>query len=411
MAHGRFYYGWANLGVAALAMVATLPGRTQGLGLVTEPLIADLGIDRVSYASVNLWATLLGAALCLPCGRLLDRFGSRIVLTVVVAALGATVVWMSAASGLASLYATVTLTRGLGQSALSVASLALVGMWFARRLNVAMGVYSVLVGMGFIAAFPAVGAAVLSAGWRAAWLAVGLTLLVIVAPLAWSLARDNPEREGLVLDGGIAESESRLVDLGVWDALRSPAFWVFALSSSLFGLVYSGIALFNQSILEERGFDASTYHQVLVISTLLGLAANFGGGFLASRISIQRVMGIGMAVLAMALLALPSVTTQSHVIFYAMAMGIAGGVVTVVFFSVWGQVFGRRHLGRIQGCAQMMTVFASAVGPLILAMTLESTGSYDSIFYILAAAVLLLGAGCFWVSLPERAPELAAQEV
>jgi MFS family permease len=94
-----------------------------------------------------------------------------------------------------------------------------------------------------------------------------------------------------------------------------------------------------------------------------------------------------------------------------MAMGIAGGVVTVVFFSVWGQVFGRRHLGRIQGCAQMMTVFASAVGPLILAMTLESTGSYDSIFYILAAAVLLLGAGCFWVSLPERAPELAAQEV
>jgi cyanate permease len=284
-------------------------------------------------------------------------------------------------------------------------------MWFARRLNVAMGVYSVLVGMGFIAAFPAVGAAVLSAGWRAAWIGVGLTLLVIVAPLAWSLARDNPEREGLVLDGGIAESESRLVDLGVWDALRSPAFWVFALSSSLFGLVYSGIALFNQSILEERGFDASTYHQVLVISTLLGLAANFGGGFLASRISIQRVMGIGMAVLAMALLALPSVTTQSHVIFYAMAMGIAGGVVTVVFFSVWGQVFGRSHLGRIQGCAQMMTVFASAVGPLILAMTLESTGSYDSIFYILAAAVLVLGAGCFWVSLPERAPELAAQEV
>jgi MFS family permease len=410
MARSRFYYGWANLGVAALAMVATLPGRTQGLGLVTEPLIRDLGIDRVSYASVNLWATLLGAALCLPCGRLLDRFGSRIVLTVVVAALGATVVWMSAASGLASLYATVTLTRGLGQSALSVASLALVGMWFARKLNLAMGVYSVLVGMGFIAAFPAVGAAVLSAGWRTAWLAVGLTLLVIVAPLAWALVRDNPEREGLVLDGGVPEGASRLADLGVWDALRSPAFWVFALSSSLFGLVYSGIALFNQSILEERGFDASTYHQVLVISTLLGLAANFGGGFLASRISIQRVMGIGMAVLAMALLALPSVTTQNHVIFYAMAMGIAGGVVTVVFFSVWGQVFGRSHLGRIQGCAQMMTVFASAVGPLILAMTLESTGSYDSIFYILAAAVLVLGAGCFWVSLPERAPQLAAQE-
>jgi MFS family permease len=407
MARGTFYYGWANLAVAALAMVATLPGRTQGLGLVTEPLIADLGIDRVSYANVNLWATLLGAALCLPCGKLLDRFGSRVVLTMVVLALGGTVMFMSTAGGLASLFATVTLTRGLGQSALSVASLALVGMWFARRLNVAMGIYSVLVGMGFIAAFPAVGAAVLSVGWRSAWLAVGLVLTMVVAPLAWILVRDNPEREGLALDGDDERAEGRLTDLSVSDALRSPAFWVFALSSSLFGLVYSGIALFNQSILEERGFDASTYHQVLVISTLLGLAANFGGGFLASRISIQRVMGIGMAVLAIALLALPSVTTRAHVVLYAMAMGVAGGVVTVVFFSVWGQVFGRRHLGRIQGCAQMMTVFASAVGPLLLAMTLESTGSYDSIFYVLAAVVVVLGVGCWTVSLPERAPELA----
>jgi MFS family permease len=145
-----------------------------------------------------------------------------------------------------------------------------------------------------------------------------------------------------------------------------------------------------------------------VISTLLGLAANFGGGFLATRYSIQRVMGIGMAVLALALLALPFVETYAHVVFYAAAMGIAGGVVTVVFFSVWGQAFGRRHLGRIQGSAQMMTVFASAIGPLLLAMTLESTGSYDSIFYLLAAAVVVLGVGCWTVSLPNREPELAA---
>ena len=59
--------------LAALAMVATLPGRTHGLGLITEPLLADLGLDRVGYAAVNLWATLLGALFCVPCGWLLDR--------------------------------------------------------------------------------------------------------------------------------------------------------------------------------------------------------------------------------------------------------------------------------------------------------------------------------------------------
>ena len=36
------YYGWIVLLVAAAAMVGTLPGRTQGLGLITEPLLADL---------------------------------------------------------------------------------------------------------------------------------------------------------------------------------------------------------------------------------------------------------------------------------------------------------------------------------------------------------------------------------
>ena len=78
-----FYYGWVNLLVAAFAMVGTLPGRTQGLGLITESLLKDLRLDRVQFAQINLWATLVGSLLCLGVGRLLDRFGSRIVLTFV----------------------------------------------------------------------------------------------------------------------------------------------------------------------------------------------------------------------------------------------------------------------------------------------------------------------------------------
>ena len=99
--------------------------------------------------------------------------------------------------------------------------------------------------------------------------------------------------------------------------------------------------------------------------------ANFGGGWLATVWPIQRVTGLGMAVLAAGLFALPLVRSYAQVMMYGLAMGIAGGVVTVVFFSVWGKVFGRTHLGRIQGFAQMMTVLASAVGPLMLAETLR----------------------------------------
>ncbi len=395
------YYGWANLAIAALAMVATLPGRTQGLGLITEPLIADLHIDRVTYATINLWATLIGAAFCLPCGRLLDRYGSRIVLTLTVLFLGATVVGMRSMRGIAALSIAITLTRGFGQSALSVVSLALVGKWFARRLNLAMGVYALLVGIGFIAAFPSVGAAVLKFGWRPTWGSVGWVLLLVVAPLSWFVIRNQPEDRGLELDG-VSEPAPKLSDLTTGEALRTPAFWIFALSSSLFGLVYSGISLFSESILVQRGFDASVYHDVLVISTMLGLLANFGGGWLATKWPIQRLTGLGMAALAISLVLLPLVKTYTHVLIYGAIMGIAGGVVTVVFFSVWAQVFGRAHLGRIQGCAQMMTVFASALGPLLLAETLKSTGSYDFIFNLLAALTVALGLAAWFVGLPTR---------
>src|SRR5713101_8259579 len=101
-------------------------------------------------------------------------------------------------------------------------------------------------------------------------------------------------------------------------------------------------------------------------------------------------------------IALPLVRTYTQVVLYGCAMGISGGVVTVVFFSVWGQAFGRSHLGRIQGCAQMLTVFASAVGPLLLAETLRQTGSYNLIFQVLAVTVVLLGIACWFVAVPSR---------
>ena len=69
---------------------------------------------------------------------------------------------------------------------------------------------------------------------------------------------------------------------------------------------------------------------------------------------------------------------------WATAMGLGGGLVMVLFFSVWPRVYGRAHLGRIQGAAQAMTVLASAVGPLLLAWCIEWTGSYAGMFNILA---------------------------
>ena len=399
-----FYYGWVHVFVAAFAMVGTLPGRTQGLGLITEPLLRDLQIDRVDFARINLWATLIGALFSIGVGRLIDRFGSRIVLTVVAVSLAAVVFGMSAAGSVVAMTILITLTRGLGQSALSVVSITMVGQWFVRRLNLAMAVYTIALSIGFMLAFPLIGAIVLSRGWRVAWWIVGLALLVGLAPLALLLVRRSPESCAIDPDGE-SRSQDRVTehmgrDYTLPEALLTPSFWVFGISSAIYGLIASGIALFNESILAERRFDASTYHRSLVIVALTSLVGNFLGGWIASKWRMNRLLALAMVLLAGSLLALPHVSTQLHVAVYAAVMGIAGGFVIVIFFSFWSAAFGRKHLGKIQGSAQALTVIASALGPLVLAETVSRTGSYASIFYLLTVVVLVLALLAWLVKTP-----------
>jgi MFS family permease len=328
------------------------------------------------------------------------------VLTLVAVALGSVVLTMSRASGVLALLVLVTLTRGLGQSALSVVSLAMVGKWFRRHLTRAMAVYALVMSIGFMAAFPLVGMVVLARGWRFAWAAIGASLVVGLAPLAWLLVRSSPEVLGLQMDGGDdapEEPRNDAKEATLRAALRSPAFWVFALASSMYGLVASGIGLFNESILVERGFAPEVYHRALAVTAITGLLGNFAAGALADRGSLRRVQVAALLILTGALAALPHVTTNAHVNAQAVAMGVAGGFVMVVFFSFWGRAYGRAHLGRIQGAAQAMTVVASAVGPLLLAVCVETTGSYRAAFYALAGVVAALALATVLVPVPAGA--------
>ena len=254
-----------------------------------------------------------------------------------------------------------------------------------------MAVYSIVMSVGFMIAFPIVGAIVQQRGWRAAWLAVGVALLVALAPLAWLLPARDPDIDGV----------EAAADGALWtDAIRTPAFWIFATGTALYGLVASGIGLFNESILAQRGFGPDIYYQTLAVTAMTGLAGNFAGGWLASRVALSRLLAVSLFVLVAGLLALPHLSTMAHVMAWATAMGLGGGLVTVLFFSVWPRVFGRRHLGRIQGAAQALTVVASALGPLLLARCVEWTGSYAMMFRILAGVIAAVATAA--LSLPAK---------
>lgn len=117
-------------------------------------------------------------------------------------------------------------------------------------------------------------------------------------------------------------------------------------------------------------------------------------------------MGIGLGLYALALALLPFIKTSWQLWTFAVLIGGAGGFITVMFFAVWSHAFGRAHLGRIQGVAQILTVIASASGPLLFAKCAEQYHSYNPVLFILAPGVLLLAIASWKVALPKLSSAL-----
>ena len=156
-------------------------------------------------------------------------------------------------------------------------------------------------------------------------------------------------------------------------------------------------------MLAERGFPQDIYVTFLAATAIIALAGQFGCGWLTRTWPMPRLLAISMGIYGAALGGLPFVTTQAQLWIIAVMLGISGGMVTVLFFAVWGHAFGQAHLGRIQGAAQMLTVLASAIGPLIFAKGFELTGSYTPALWVLAPCVLLVGVAALRLRLPGAA--------
>ncbi|MDE2800164.1 MAG: MFS transporter [Gemmatimonadota bacterium] len=403
-----FYYGWVVLIFAAVAMVATLPGRSVGIGLITEPLIADLGISRLDFAEKNFWATIFGALFNLICGLAIDRFGVRAVVTAVLFVLSLVVLGFSQMTGAGFLLLLLVLMRGVGQSALSVVSLTMVGKWFVRRLSVAMGIFAVLMSLGFAVAIVVAGDVVLTQGWRVMWSGLGW-ILMILSGLCMLFVRRDPEAVGLdteVVKGD--ESQEPVIGFTLVQALMTPAFYVFAIGSALYNLVIAGVMLFNQSILGALGFDETVFQYAMAAFMATGLLGNFTAGWAARRWSLGRLMTVAMLAVGVYLLAFPELKTSGQALTHAGLLGFSGGVVSVIFFTAWADIFGRLHLGKIQGAAQVFAVLASATGPWFIESVFSSAGSYAPAFYALAPAVLIVAVFAYFVNIPkpEDAPVL-----
>lgn len=396
-------FGWPTILVGAIAMAATYPGRTHGLGMVTEPLLTDLSLSsdtgRVFYSTLNFWGTLIGALFCLPVGWLFDRFDRRLILAGNLILLGIAVLWMSGVTSWQQLFVALILTRGLGQSALSVVSITIVAKSFAAsRLGLAMAWYAIASIPFHLILIKGAGWALTDQhmSWRTVWWGIGLSLTLL--SLTGLLLPKNPRREIAAEQDDVPDEAPTGATFG--QALCTPAFWVFSVTISLWGMIYAGVALFNQDIFQERGFDQQLYFNVLAMVTIVALASKLVFGYFVNYVPLTRLLAICLVTTSGCLAGLPFATQTWHAYLYGLGLGIASGAVALLFFATWGKLYGNRDLGKIQGAAQMLTVFASAAGPVIFSYGKQLTTSYTSVFFVMALLVLGMAVLAWLTPLP-----------
>ena len=168
------HFGWGTILVGAIAMAATYPGRTHGLGMVTEPLLIGPATWPIRMAGSFIPRSICGAR-CIGacsacrsagCSTAMIAAGSWPSISVL---LGGAVLWMSTAQHWQDLFIGLILTRGLGQSALSVVSITIVAKSFrASQLGMAMAWYAILSAPFHLLLIQGVGWALKDAGfgWR-----------------------------------------------------------------------------------------------------------------------------------------------------------------------------------------------------------------------------------------------------
>lgn len=418
-------YSYIAILIGALAMVATYPGRSHGLGMYTEPLLQDLGLSnndgRVTFSILSFWATILGSSFCIPIGYLLERFGQRTVLILNFACLGLGVMVLSYARSLPTLFLGLLFTRGFGQAALSVVSISVVsGSHRRAQLGMAMAVYAALSLPFHLLLIKLVGWGLndLDWSWRSVSSVTGLVIIGLIAVAVFlpkrakfaSEKRSHSESTPvgmLKTIAGLRGTDQATLDEASVDgtllrlAIRTGAFWAFSVTISFWGMIYAGSSLFNQDIFKERGFEKELYFEIMSYTAIVGLFSKFAFGWFNNRVKLNNLLAVTMLLTSLSLAGLPFARTTWHAYLYATTGGIASGGVALLFFSCWGTLFGHRDLARIQGIAQMLTVFASALGPVLFAWVKQQTNSYSTIFFSLSGLAFMLSVWAFCVPLPK----------
>ena len=288
-----FFYGWVILGCLCCAGFSRQGPAVATLSIFVEPLTREFGWSRAALSGAVSLGEVLAALLSPLIGPLVDRYGSRIALSVAILVNASAMMLLSLTPSLLVFYLLFCIARMNWAGPFELAIYGAVNNWFVARRAFATSIVTVAQAAGLVAMPLLAQFAMQRSGWRFGWLAIGLlTLLVGLLPV-WLFMVRRPEDLGLVPDrqpaAGIVAPRPQFLEpsFSRRDAVGTAAFWLLLLYTVLVYPVQAGVSLHQAAHLIERGVAPSIAAAIVSTFSLMSAVASLACGFLPRSLPIR----------------------------------------------------------------------------------------------------------------------------
>jgi MFS family permease len=415
---GKVFYGWWVVLAAGIgSFMGPGPILSFTFGVFLKSLSQEFGWSRAQISLAFSLSTLVLSGILPFIGKLVDRFGARKVIVPSALFFGLCVMSFSLLSASLWHFYVIYLLVGIvggGTSPLPYASV--ISHWFDKRRGLALGLVMVGLGLGTFITPSLAQVLITYVGWRHAYMLLGLMVIVIVIPAVGLFLKETPQMLGLEPDGetavhaGAARPSSQEHGLSGREAWHTSTFWLMLGAFFLVSAGVHGCLIHLVPLLTDRGLSAQN---AALATSLLGgavLLGRVGTGYLLDRFLTSSVAVCFFCGATLGIFLLLSGTAGGLAFVAAILVGLGLGAEGDLMAYGVSRYFGLRAFGEIYGYAFAAFGLGAMVGPLLMGMSFDATGSYRLALGVFVA-ITLIAAGLMARLGPYRVWEPAAEPV
>jgi MFS family permease len=379
--------GWFIVAAVFVTLVVVFGGGYDTVPVFLPALLK--GFPNWSRAEVSLLPSILAFSAglsVLPVGWLVDRIEARIVM-IAGALLAASAFFLASASHSLMAMMAAYLIMGLGISAGTVLPGTLVlANWFTERRGLAMGIALSGSTVGGSLMTLVAGHVFQVAGWRTAYIVLGLPMIVVAIPLIALIVRSRPPG---TIRMTVAESAELLEGFETGEALRTRSFWMIVLANFFFAFTATASLIHLPAHLEGVGYKTSS--AALVVSLIFAFAAlgKVIMGFVADRLTARIALVLCFLIQAAGLSIVFGAARIGIIFVFVPIYGISIAAPLMLLPLLIAESLGIKRYGLLSGLAGLAQTFGAMIGPIVAGRIFDVTTSYVLAFELCIAGMII----------------------